>query len=421
MDCEKLDEIAIDLIDASAPGVEGEGLDARRVQEAEEHLASCERCAAMIERLRGGARAARELPLEEPSSFLEARILAAASTAKPPPSWTRRTTRAIATVGSWAMRPQIAMAAVLIVMVGTSVMLLRGGGLPSARRTKVLDEGAPVATLEPQLPEQSGAPGVIGGKKAEPAPTPAKNEAADKTATKGGEAFDDEKKPAADEAAKSAKEKSKLDGDGLAANEQQAPAAAPKAISGAPAAPPPPAAAGGFAGPAPAEVVEGKKDLAEAPAKKSAAPGAAPTTTTTDAPASYDDAMTAYKEARWADAAKGFEASANAGSKPSTSWLYAGRSFRASGSCVQAIPRFRKVLDGYPASSEVPYAALEGGQCARAIGDVATARTLLEKAKTYPATEKQATAELAALSAPPATAPAKAKAAKPPSATDSAY
>ncbi|MGZ3423767.1 MAG: hypothetical protein ACXVEE_38245, partial [Polyangiales bacterium] len=67
---------------------------------------------------------------------------------------------------------------------------------------------------------------------------------------------------------------------------------------------------------------------------------------------------------------------------------------------------------------EVPWAALEGGQCARSVGDTSTARTLLEKAKAYPATQKQAEAELAAMSAPPA--PAKAKA-KPPAMMDNGY
>ncbi|MGZ3420401.1 MAG: hypothetical protein ACXVEE_21170, partial [Polyangiales bacterium] len=125
----------------------------------------------------------------------------------------------------------------------------------------------------------------------------------------------------------------------------QAPAAgaaagpAPTATT-APAAPPAPPAE-------PADLAKGDKD---APAKKTAAADAVAT------PGSFDESMTAYKEGKYAASAKGFEAQANAGVKPSTSWLYAARSFRASGSCVQAIPRFQKVITGYPASTEVPWA-----------------------------------------------------------------
>src|SRR5262245_17327748 len=112
---------------------EGEGtgpcaqLDARERTAAEAHLAGCARCSALLERLRGGLRAASHLALEEPSTLLEARILAAASAAEPSRSWPRRITRAMSTVGGWAMRPQIAMAAVLVIMVGTTALLMRGG------------------------------------------------------------------------------------------------------------------------------------------------------------------------------------------------------------------------------------------------------------------------------------------------------
>jgi hypothetical protein len=405
-----LDALAMELVYAD----EGEDLDPRERDAAEAHLEGCARCAAMIERLRGGVRAAAELPLEDPSSLLEARILAAASVAKPAPSWPRRITRAMSTVGGWAMRPQIAMAAVLVIMVGTSVLLLRGG-LPTARRTKVTDEGQPVATLEPPAlsegQSQGGAPAVIGGEK-KPVDVP-KSEAVAKPAEAPAEL------EAAKELAKNEKQDEAsaddLDGKDLAGKKLATKGAAPaQGAGGLPA----PTTAGPAAAPPPtppADLADGTKSEAKAdqnaPAKKSAGDA-------TSTPASFDESMTAYKAGRYAESAKGFEAQATANVKPSTSWLYAARSFRASGSCVQAIPRFQKVIAGYPASAEVPWAALEGGQCARSIGDPTTARTLLEKAKTYPATQKQAEAELAAMSAPPA--PAKAKA-KPPSMMDNGY
>ena len=430
MDCERLDSMAIDLIDPDGLTE----LDPRAEREAEEHLAGCARCTAAIERLRGGLRAASEMGLEDPSSLLEARILAAAGAIKPEVSFGRRVSRAISTAGSWAMRPQVAMAAVLVVMVGTSIVLLRGGGLPGAHRTKVTEEGTPVATLEPASPgvEGQGAPAVIGagddkqekdGKeklkeqpKAEAAPTPAEDVPKLSKA--------DDSKPAEKEETKVAKNapakdlESTLDEDGTAygaTTGAKGGGAAPAPAQAAP--PPPPAAPIGGVAAAPGDLAD-KTTATKKAAGPPATATAAPTTTTA---ANYDEAMAAYKEARYAVAAKGFDASAAAGQKVSSSLLYAARSYRATGSCALALPRFQKVVSTYPASAEAPHAALEGGQCAKAMGDTATARALFEKAKTYPATQKQAESELAALAQPPAASPpAKAKATKP-SSVDNGY
>ena len=91
MDCERLDSLAIDLIDPDGSSE----LDPRVQREAEEHLASCDRCTSALERLRGGLRAGAELGLEDPSSLLEARILAAAGAVKPEASFSRRLSRAV--------------------------------------------------------------------------------------------------------------------------------------------------------------------------------------------------------------------------------------------------------------------------------------------------------------------------------------
>ncbi len=439
MDCEKLDEMAMDLVDPEG----GDGIDARAAREAEEHLAGCARCTAVIERLRGGMRAGAELGLDDPSSLLEARILAAAGAVQPDVSLPRRIARAVSSAGSWAMRPQVAMAAVLVVMVGTSVVLLRSGHSPSARNTKVTEQGTPVATLEPASPpiEPGGAPAVIGGGEGKPRPakespkleakptdTPAAEDDGKFAEAEG--AKTKAKAPAKDEA-QAPNEKS-LDGDGLAdlagATGNQA---GKKGGGGAP--PPPPAAApmpvGGVTGglAVPADKAEAKNDTNTNTNKKSASgPMPAPTTASPNQQAnnaaSYDDAMTAYKASKWAEAAKGFDAAAASGTKVSSSLLYSARSYRASGSCAQALPRYQKLVNGYPSSGEAPHGAIEGGQCAKALSDVATARALFEKAKTYPVVQKQAEAELAALDHPPQTSPpAKAKAAKPSSAVDSSY
>lgn len=386
MDCERLDEISVEL-------AYGE-LEPRRLAEAEQHLLACERCTALVARLRKGREAAALLELEDPSSMLEARILAVAGTEKPPASIPRRTGRWLARAGAWVTRPQFAMAAVLVLMVGSSVMLLRGGGTSTARKEKTVDEGKPIAQVEQPDPNQAAAPAA----------------AVPKTESKPAESKADE--PTKAEAKEPPKDFGKKGGDGKEAEEQDDLANADgnakekakakdkaDSLEGAKKA----GAVGGLAV-APAAP-------AGAPAPTQAPGGGPATTTVTKAATQYDSAMAAYKEARWADAAVGFDAAAAGGDRTPSALLYAGRSQRALGSCDKALVRFQKVVAAYPASADAPWAALEGGQCAKQQGDLATARALFEKAKASPATAAKAQAELDALSnantAPKAAKPAK--------------
>jgi hypothetical protein len=328
-------------------------------------------------------------------------------------------------------------------MVGTSIVLLRGGGTHTARNTKVTEEGTPVATLDPPAPplDPGGAPAVIGGGEKKPAEAPAKEPpkmidgkptdlpAAPKLADEDqGAAEGTKQKPKALAKDDSPKlEEKEKDGDGFA---DIAGADNKSGKKGGATAPPAAAAPAPIGGAAADKSVETKNDATKktagtggvaGPAATTTAAPNQPTTTTANA-ASYDDAMTAYKASKWADAAKGFDAAAASGVKVSSSLLYSARSYRAAGSCAQAVPRYQKLVNGYPASAEAPHGAIEGGQCAKALSDVTTARALFEKAKTYPVTQKQAEAELAALNNPPQSSPpAKAKAAKPPPAVDSNY
>ena len=417
MDCEKLDAMAIDLV--------YDELDVRAAEEAEQHLLGCTRCTALVERLRAGKRASESLTLESPSSLLESRILEAAARAKRPEPWPRRIGRAISTAGAYAMRPQVAMAAVVVVMVGMSVVLLRGGGL-TAKRTAVTEEGTPVTNVEQTKEEQ--APAVIAQTEKSPAFAAPSSAAAPKLAQGmlGGEASSE----ALDESVEGKKlevkrKEAELDDgkDMLAKNDK------PGSSSGGDGAYDQKPAdesnfKGGLAGgAAPVDKPTAKK-VAEAPATPkpaatSASAGSAGNTSTATAQTGasspvFDDAMSAYTKGKYADAAKGFDAAAVAGTRTPTSLLYAARSQRALGSCVNALPRFQRVLSDFPVSAEVPWAAIEGGECSRAIGDVKTARTLFEKAKGYPATKARAEANLAAMSVPEA----KAKPAKQPAVLD---
>ncbi|MBL8717022.1 MAG: tetratricopeptide repeat protein [Myxococcales bacterium] len=383
-----MDEISVEL-------AYGE-LEPRRVAEAEQHLLSCERCSALVARLRKGREAAGMLELEEPSSLLEARILAVAGTEKPPASIPRRTGRLLARAGAWVTRPQFAMAAVLVLMVGSSIILLRGGQSSTARKEKVVDEGKPIAAVEQD--NHAGAPAVAVPKADEPqtksveekpspesaavAPAaPGQPLEAPKVGLKGasdGKESDGDFNSKDDQAGEgsAAKDKKKKPADELEAKKAE-----DKAIGGVPAMPP----------------------MVAAPQKA----------TTGSAASTYDTAMNAYKASKWADAAAGFDAAVAAGDRPSSALLHAGRSYRAAANCDKALVRFQKVLSSHGASVDAPYAALEGGQCAKQLGDLVGARALFEKAKTFPATAAKAQAELDALDKP------KAKLAKP--SADQAY
>src|SRR5262249_31185277 len=121
----------------------------------------CRRCRALVDRLRAGKKGAESLVLETPSSLLESRIVEAAAKAartRAPLPWPRRFARAISTAGAYAMRPQVAMAAGVVVMVGMSIVLLRGG-VTNPHRTQGTEEGAPVASVEKNAEDDQGALG----------------------------------------------------------------------------------------------------------------------------------------------------------------------------------------------------------------------------------------------------------------------
>ena len=137
MDCEKFESALMDEL-------YGE-LDELTSAAAKRHVSGCARCAALL----GGLRATRRvaaLPRVEPPADLEQRILDAAAAATPKVVPLRgRLARAVSLAGSWAMRPQTAMAAVFLVMIGTSVLLLRGKSsrAPASAEMTVTEEGTP--------------------------------------------------------------------------------------------------------------------------------------------------------------------------------------------------------------------------------------------------------------------------------------
>jgi hypothetical protein len=145
MDCEKFESVMMDEL-------YGE-LDELTSAAAKRHIAGCARCSSRI----GGLRATRRVavvPLVDPAPDLEERILGAAERAwiAAPPR--PRLAQVISLAGSWAMRPQTATAAVFLVMIGTSVLLLRGKSAraPVGDEVTVTEQGTPA----PVAPTSSG-------------------------------------------------------------------------------------------------------------------------------------------------------------------------------------------------------------------------------------------------------------------------
>jgi hypothetical protein len=116
MDCEKFDQHVIEAL--------YDELDELTHAALKRHVEGCSRCAAVW----AGLRATREvgiLPLEEPPDDLEDRILEAAARAQRGAPWHKKVLRGLAWAGSHAMRPQLAMAALFFLVIGSSLLLLR--------------------------------------------------------------------------------------------------------------------------------------------------------------------------------------------------------------------------------------------------------------------------------------------------------
>src|SRR5580693_5543492 len=136
MDCEKFESAMMDEL-------YGE-LDELTSAAAKRHVAGCARCTALISGFRATRRVAK-MPMVDTPADLEERILAAVREAQKVVPLGRRVARAVSFAGGWAMRPQTAMAALFLVMIGTSVLLLRGRSSrqPASADVIVTEEGTP--------------------------------------------------------------------------------------------------------------------------------------------------------------------------------------------------------------------------------------------------------------------------------------
>src|SRR3954467_8258336 len=138
MDCEKFDRIVLDLM-------YGE-LDELTEAAAKRHIEHCSRCKGVS----SGLRATREvgaLALVDPPPGLELGILEAERRLNAKLPLKKKLGRGVSILAVYAMRPQLAMAALLLLMIGSSLFFLRAR--PGARDSVLVTErGVPESEVD---------------------------------------------------------------------------------------------------------------------------------------------------------------------------------------------------------------------------------------------------------------------------------
>jgi hypothetical protein len=382
MDCKTFDDAMLDELYGELDGAASALF--------QSHVASCDACASKWRRMKATRQLARDAVASGGAALalpdgLEERLLAAAKSSSSRSNvvpFRGRVDRAISAAGRWAMRPQAAMAAVFLVMMGSSVVLL-------SSRTKSSPEAAAPAPAGLTLAEEQG---VAADKAFDPKP-PAAPVAQSATPTAEPETYAkrDSLETAAQERTAMGRAK------GVAPPAARPPAAAKmKALDdefapesakaeGFAAAPPPPTNAG--TGPL-AGAGSGSENKKAAPASPSK-PGSGQTQDQAAA-SPFDTAMSSYRAGRFDDATSQFDEVARGGNN--TAALMAARSVRNGHGCKAALTRYDR-LTGIPGTIGAD-ATLEEAQCYRSIGNTKAAEELLTSLRKVPSHEARAQAEL---------------------------
>jgi len=334
VDCEKFDRIVLDLL--------YDELDELTAAAARRHMEHCARCRT----IGSGLRATREvgaLPLVEPPEGLELRILRAEEQAAQLLPIGKRLGRGLSLLAGYAMRPQVSMAALLMLMIGSSLFFLRAQ--PGDREH--------VLVTERGVPESDNESVTIVPKKAD-APEPARVAAHPTPIARVEEPAQRRDRTA----------EAKLEA-------TQAPPAAPR----------PEAARAGAA-------------VSESGDDKDLEDGSEPST---DSDASYDAAMAAYRDGRYSEAQRRFDEIASLGGPhAANAALYGAQALRRVSGCPTAAPRFEAVHSRYPGSVGSD-AAWQAADCYRSLGELARARQNYEQLSadpSYKTRAKEAIAEL---------------------------
>lgn len=350
MDCEKFDPLLLDEL-------YGE-LDELTSAAVRRHVAGCARCAGALDDLKATRRAVA-LPVMELPAGLEERILAAAREAKPVAPVRSRLSRVISIAGTWAMRPQTAMAAVFLLMIGTSAFVIRSKTHPSVDNpVSVTVQGAPAPLAAAPAPESlddtaaAGAHGPGVTRSARPSSTAALAQHAEGAGRGAGRDPDD--------VARSAK------GSAAAELEAEHPPVALAAAEGAPsaaaAAAPPPLA----------------KAMAEPSEGDPFSLGAA-----------------AFRARNFPEAARQFDLAAAHGDANAALW--AAESVREGSGCAVALPRFDALARAHAGAWVGGESSLRAARCQMELGQLDRARDRLNALAQVPSHKREAQAALGEL------------------------
>ncbi|MBK6690928.1 MAG: zf-HC2 domain-containing protein [Myxococcales bacterium] len=406
MDCEKFQDALMDELYGELDEVTSAAL--RR------HASACSRCAEQLATLRAtrNSAVAALAPFEAPPG-LEARILEAAREARKVVPIHRA--GFVSMAGRWAMRPQTAMAAVFLLMIGSSVVFMKGGS-SSMSAVTVTEQGAPAAAeglldSRESLKKERDSKGASVAHGPQPPPSPLASATALPVAAATAPAAPP---PAAVAAAPAdAVAKGRADNE-LALNAEPRvvgkKTAEWSALADDEARGGPGAARGPARAPSPA--------AAAAPASpaKAGAVGRASAGSGGSSSEGFADAMAAYRGQRYGDAARLFDAMAAQGD--GTAALWAARSEREGSGCSAAVARFDRVATASYGTSAGYDATFEAGRCYRQLGSFEAARNRFARLLTVPSHAPRAQMELDAMSPPRARqAPAATKPADPPPAT----
>jgi TolA-binding protein len=276
------------------------------------------------------------------------------------------------------MRPQMAMAAVLVLMLGSSVLVLRAkpdrSGAPS--RVSVTERGVPEQAAEELHPDKDL---TLDGKLArgpgwdEPAPGRTARRDEDRAAASAAPFASPPPAVAMREGPTGgveADEKGFRGGDKSAASEPRARSAPAPADD---------IAMNNFGELGSLEKEAKKREMqsgagAPAPAAAPAATAAAEANQQKDA---FGNAMDLYQQGRYAEAEKAFKAVAASGSKNAAmADLFAAKCTERSVSCSAAAPKYMEVAARWKGTNTYPEALYDAANCYKAMGDAYTAQQL---------------------------------------------
>ncbi len=341
MDCEKFDPLLLDEL--------YEELDELTSAAVKRHVAGCSRCSAILNGLRSTQQGV-SLALEPIPAGLEERILAATKEAQKVVPIRSPMSRVLSVAGSWAMRPQTAMAAVFLLMIGTSAFVLKArkeAPMESAVSVTVAGQPSPVATATSgeAFNDDKAAAAAHGPGSSPPAARPASNAMASAVAVDDG--------PVDRLTGGLAREKAKSDdalGSSFAKDE---PGAMPATANAA-------APAG-----APSPVVAADESPNAPMAKKSAAAA-------TDA---FSLGTAAFQSRNYAEATKQFDQAAAGGDQNAALW--AAESVKEGQGCAVAVGRFDQVAQRAAGSWVGNEASFREARCQMAMGQIDPPRARL--------------------------------------------